>query len=185
MRIFESFDIPLSTDHEDHAVSGLCPAELGKHSQGRVLKPKVWCCSSLPSPATNSEQTAQRQKPNRPQLNSNEAPKLLAACRLCAFSTSPQMGAKQGPLLSLGKQFSSLSSWEFTQPALQSCLMPASSVRCAWFLKGFYISEAYLFAVSFLDLAIWMLCAFDTGKHSKETNDWILIQGSNTAIKSI
>ena len=111
----------------------------------RVVKPKVWCCCSLPSPGTNSEQTAQRQVPNRPQLNSNEAPKLLACCLLCAFSNSPQMGAKQGPFLSLGKQFSSLSSWEFTQPALQSCLHPASIVQCTWFLKGSHISEVCIY----------------------------------------
>lgn len=119
-----------------------------------------------------------------PQLNFNKAVKLLAGC-LCTFSTVPKTGAKQGASLSLETRLSRLSSQEFTQPALQSCLIPVSVMQFTCFLKWPNILDAYLLAVSFPN---WAMCIYVDIMHRallKGTDVCNPVQDFNTDIDSI
>lgn len=119
-----------------------------------------------------------------PQLNSNKAVKLLAGC-LCTLSTVPKTGAKQGASLSLETQLSRLSSREFTQPALQTCLIPVSVMQFTWFLKWPNILDAYLLAVSFLNFAMCICVDIMHRAYLKGTDVCNPVRGFSTDIDSI
>lgn len=128
--------------------------------------------------------TARWEMTTGPQLNANKALKLLAGGR-CTLYTVPQTGAKQGASLSLETRLSRLSSGEFTQPALQSCLIPVSVMQFTWFLKWPNVVDAYLLAVSFLNMATCIYVDIMHRAPLKGTDVCNPVQGVNTDIDSI
>lgn len=173
------------SQHRSHVCVQLRRVELEKRIQKRA-----WCygaygvLGSMPGTGTNSEQNSPMGLTIGPRLNSNKALKLLAGC-LCTLSTVPKTGAKRGASLSLETQLSRLSSREFTQPALQSCLIPVSVTQFTWFLKWPNILDAYLLAVSFLNLATCIYVDIMHRAHLKGTDVCNPVPGFNTDVDSI